>query len=74
MFVTKTAKALFVKQRGVHIHRDATTHVIASLLLRLLATEVLSSHLDQNVAGLGAIPVLAVRRFIYASLSFPAQT
>ena len=74
MFVTKTAKALFVKQRGVHIHRDATTHVIASLLLRLLATEVLSSHLDQNVAGLGAIPVLAVRRFIYASHSFPAQT
>ena len=74
VFVTKTAKALFIKQSGVHIHRNATTHVIASLLLGLLATEVLSSHLDQNIAGFGTISVLAVRRLIYLSLSFPTRT
>ena len=67
VFVTNTPKELFIKQRGVDIHGDSAAHVVASLLLRLLPSEILPSHLDQHVARLRAVALFAVRGLIYSS-------
>ena len=67
VFVTNTPKELFIKQCGVDIHGDSASHVVASLLLRLLPSEILPSHLDQHVARLRAVALLAVRGLVYSS-------
>ena len=61
LFVTNTR---IIKANTLHFHRNATSHVIASLLLRLLSPEVLSTHLYEHIAGSRAVAFLSVRGFV----------